>query len=137
MNLPDTHKDLIEKPIVSVFASSRPDGKPHVVAVWRLYEDGHIFITTDQGGQKVKNVRQNKSVSVFTIDPEDPYRTLDIRGEVVEIAQDTNTAMLDKISKFYTGKAYYGELVEDNPEDRAGSLYIKIKPLEAVTFGGN
>lgn len=45
-------------------ASVRPDGRPHLVPVWFLWEGETILLFSKPENQKVRNLRQNPAVSV-------------------------------------------------------------------------
>src|SRR5690349_12857681 len=45
-------------------ASVRPDGRPHLVPVWFLWEGETILIFSKPENQKIRNLRQNPAVSV-------------------------------------------------------------------------
>lgn len=42
--------------------SVRPDGKPHAVVVWYLWDGSHFLIFSRPKNQKVRNLRQNPNV---------------------------------------------------------------------------
>ena len=45
-------------------ASVRPDGRPHLVPVWFLWEGETILIFSKPANQKIRNLRQNPAVTV-------------------------------------------------------------------------
>src|SRR5690242_4125158 len=45
-------------------ASVRPDGRPHLVPVWFLWEGETILLFSKPENQKIRNLRQNPAVSV-------------------------------------------------------------------------
>ena len=134
--IPESHKDLIEKPIVVTLATMMPDGRPHTTAIWRLYDGRHILFITSRGLQKERNLQRNPNVSVMALDPGNPYRYLEIRGVVDEIIEEGAVAQLDEITRFYTEHpAYYGYVV---PADRFGTrthVICKIRPVKVITRG--
>src|SRR5689334_22942328 len=105
--IPESHKDLLEKPIVAVFTTVTQEGKPNSVGIWRLYDGEHIMISTDYGSRKHKNVQANPNVSFIMLDPENPYRTLEVRGVVAEMSEAGALEVLDKLAEFYLGKPKY------------------------------
>jgi PPOX class probable F420-dependent enzyme len=42
--------------------SVRPDGRPHAVAVWFLWQDDTILIFSKPKNQKLRNLRQNPNI---------------------------------------------------------------------------
>ncbi len=134
--IPETHRDLIEKPIVATLATVIPGGQPHTTSIWRKFDGTHVLFTTGQGTQKVKNLEQNPQVSLMNRDPENPYRYLEIRGTVEEISQEEAIEQLDELTKIYTGKpTYYGHIVPAENATKTVHLLCKIKPTKVVAWG--
>jgi PPOX class probable F420-dependent enzyme len=105
-----------------------PDGRPQVTPVWVDYDGEHIVFNSAKGRQKDRNVRRDPRVSLAVIDPENPYRYLEIRGKVVEITEQGADAHIDKLAKKYTGKDVY-------PNRRAGEVRViyRIMPEKIFT----
>ena len=134
--IPESHKDLLEKPIVAVFTTVTPEGKPNAVGIWRMYDGEHILISTDYGSRKHKNVQANPNVSFIMLDPANPYRTLEVRGVVVEMDEDSALELLNKLSDFYVGKPqYFGQVEPEANKAKYRGVLIKVKPERCVTFG--
>jgi PPOX class probable F420-dependent enzyme len=134
--IPESHKDLLEKPIVAVFTTVTPDGKPNAVGIWRMYDGEHILISTDYDSRKRKNVQANPNVSFLMLDPANPYRTLEVRGVVVEITEVGALELLNKLSDFYVGKPeYFGQVEPVENRTKYRGVLIKVKPEKCVTFG--
>ncbi len=57
----------------AVFASVRPDGRPHAVPTWYAIDDGERVFTTWHTTVKADNIRRDPRVSVVVQDPEPPY----------------------------------------------------------------
>ena len=86
--VPETHKDLFQKPAFGSFTTLMPDGSPQTTPVWVDFIDGKIVVNTALGRQKDKNVRRDPRVAVTLIDPENPYRYMEVRGKVDEISTE-------------------------------------------------
>jgi predicted pyridoxine 5'-phosphate oxidase superfamily flavin-nucleotide-binding protein len=76
--IPSSHADLFKKKAFAHLATLMPDGQPQVTPVWVDYDGHHVIINTAQGRQKDKNLS--------IIDPENPYRYLEVRGRVAASA---------------------------------------------------
>lgn len=128
LDIPKTHRHLMDGPYFATMVTILPDGKPHATVVWRKYEDGHIIVAMSADTVKVRNMRQNPHVAFTIIDPQNPYHYLDIRGEVVELIDHASPGILDDISVLYTGQKYYGEFApNDDPNDPL--TVARIKPV--------
>jgi len=53
-------------------ATTRPDGRPHVVPIWFLFEDERFWICTGADSVKVRNLHVNASASVSLEDGNNP-----------------------------------------------------------------
>lgn len=46
------------------FATVRPDGRPHLIALWFVHVDDALWIATGVGSVKIANLRANAAVNV-------------------------------------------------------------------------
>jgi len=129
-SIPQDYMDLFNKPAFGSFTTLMPDGSPQTTPVWVDYENGRVLVNTAMGRQKDKNVRRDPRVAVTLIDPDNPYRYLEIRGKVAEITQDGAAAHIDKMAKKYLGKDKY-------PWAQPGEQRVlyKIEPEKIHTMG--
>lgn len=65
---------------IARFCSHNDDETIHAAPVWFKYENEKIVILTPEDSRKVRNVKQNKSVSIL-IDVEEPPRGVLIYGK--------------------------------------------------------
>jgi PPOX class probable F420-dependent enzyme len=105
--IPDQFKDLFTKVAFAHLATLMPDGKPQVTPVWIDYDGVHIRVNSAKGRVKDKNMRRNKYVALSIQDPDNPYRSLTVQGEVVEITEQSADAHIDALAKKYLGKERY------------------------------
>src|SRR5262249_11557959 len=82
--LPDSHADLFKKKAFANLATLMPSGQPQVTPVWVDYDGQHVLINTAEGRQKDKNLTRDGRVALSIMDPDNPYRYLEIRGRVTE-----------------------------------------------------
>jgi len=47
-------------------ATTRPDGRPHVMPVWCLWDDGALWFSSSVGSRKVRNLRADPRCAVTT-----------------------------------------------------------------------
>ena len=128
--IPSSHADLFKKKAFAHLATLMPDGQPQVTPVWVDYDGEHVIFNSAKGRQKDKNVRRDPRVSLALIDPENPYRFMEIRGRVVEITEDGAAAQIDKLAKKYLG-------VDKYPYAQPGEVRVlyKIKPEHTTVMG--
>jgi len=129
-NIPDQYKDLFSKPAFANLATLMPDGSPQVSPVWCDFDGTHILVNSAKGRVKDKNMRRDKRVALSIMDPENAYRHLAVRGEVVEITEQGADAHIDKLAKKYLGKDKY-------PFRGSGEVRViyKIRPNKVTTVG--
>lgn len=99
--IPDSHVDLLERPLYAHLATIRPDGKPQVNPMWFLWDGEHVLFTNTTVRQKYKNVTAHPEVAVSINDPDQPYRYLEIRGTVERIDPDPKGEFFDRMAKRY------------------------------------
>ncbi len=105
--IPDKYRDLFTKRAFASLATLMPDGSPQVTPVWVDLEGDFVVFNSAKGRQKDKNVRRDPRVSLALIDPDNPYRYLEIRGRVAEIVEEGADAHIDKMAKKYLGVDKY------------------------------
>jgi PPOX class probable F420-dependent enzyme len=105
--IPDQFKDLFSKVAFAHLATLMPDGSPQVTPVWCDFDGTNVRVNSAKGRVKDKNMRSNKKVALSVQDPENPYRYLAMRGEVVEITEEGADAHIDALAKKYLGKDKY------------------------------
>ena len=47
-------------------ATTRPDGRPHVMVVWALWMDGVLYFSTGSKSRKARNLKANPSCTMCT-----------------------------------------------------------------------
>ena len=105
--IPEKYRDLFDKPAFGVLATLMPDGQPQVTPVWVDLQDGHVIVNSAKGRQKDKNIGRDPRVTITVIDPQNPYRYVEIRGRVAETTQKDADTHIDKMAKKYLGKDKY------------------------------
>jgi len=128
--IPEKFKDLFTKQAFAHLATLMPDGSPQVTPVWFDYDGTYILINTAKARVKDKNMRHQKKVALSILDPENPYRHMTVRGEVVEITEEGADTHIDKMAKKYLGKDKY-------PFRQPGEVRVlyKIRPERIATMG--
>lgn len=87
-------------------ATSMADGSPQVTPVWFNVEGDFILVNAARGRVKDRNMRARPKVALAIIDPRDPYRYLQIRGQVVDITTQDAINHIHRLSHKYEGKNY-------------------------------
>ena|SRR5687768_1681348 len=124
--IPESFHDFFDRPILAHLATVMPDGSPQVTPVWIGYADGLLLVNTIVGRQKDRNLGEQVRVALTMVDPDDPYRYLQVRGEVVEGTTEGAEDNIDQLSLRYTGVPY-----PCHDPNRPRKLF-KIKPTRVI-----
>ncbi len=88
-------------------ATLMKDGAPHVSPVWIAVEGERLAIFSTQAHLKIRNLRRDPRIAISVADEANPYRSVVIRGRVVEeIADDEAIAIMDRMSNRYVGRDF-------------------------------
>src|SRR5262245_14419822 len=89
--LPPELQALLREPNPATIATLKPDGAPHSVATWYLYEpDGRVMVNMDASRARLDYLQHDPRVSLTVLDAEDWYHHVSLRGRVVELTEDEN-----------------------------------------------
>lgn len=128
----DAHVDarLRSEPIIWL-STVRPDGRPHLVPVWFLWDGATILIFSQPGVQKVRNLRHNRRVTLALNAADDGEDIVIVEGEARLLPAGTVDATLP----LYAAK--YEQLMARIKTDAATmaadySQAIRITPIRFV-----
>ncbi len=104
--LPDEYDALLREPNAAVIGTLMPDGSPHTVATWYLWEDGRALVNMDGGRARLKWMRADPRVSL-TVLMENWSKHISLRGTVTEfVGGEQGMDDIDRISRHYIGRPY-------------------------------
>ena len=88
-----------------------PNGHPQTQVMWVDADEQHLLLNTEVHRQKFRNVQRDPRVTVTIWDLEDPYRFVEVRGEVVEKVKGQEAREhIDELSLKYRGKPYQTQI---------------------------
>ena len=129
--VPASHVDLLEGPYFAVLTTIAPSGQPENTVVWGSWDGEHGLVNTADGRRKPNNVRKNPKV----IDPQNPFRWIDVRGEVESIVPDPDYANINAHAKLYAGvDEYYGGVAPAEAKGKEQRIIFKIRPNRVIAF---
>jgi PPOX class probable F420-dependent enzyme len=99
--VPDSHRDLLDAPVATL-ATVGADGRPQLSAVWFLADDDGVHLSLNTSRQKTKNVTARPAATLFILDPANPMRYLELRGDAT-IEPDNDYAFADQVGAKYGG----------------------------------
>jgi PPOX class probable F420-dependent enzyme len=105
--LPDDVRALFEGANFAHLATLMPDGAPHSVAIWAGLEGDDVVFFTQDGSLKANNMAKDPRVAISITDHDNPYRTAQLRGEVVEVrGAEAAHELADQLALKYTGEPF-------------------------------
>jgi PPOX class probable F420-dependent enzyme len=128
--IPEKYRDLFSKKAFASLTTLMPDGHPQVTPVWVDFDGTHVVVNSAKGRAKDRNMRRDPRVSLALIDPDNPYRYLEIRGRVAEVTENGAADHIHKMAKKYLG-------VDKYPYAQPGEVRVlyKIKPERFSSMG--
>jgi PPOX class probable F420-dependent enzyme len=99
--IPEDHADLLERPLYGHLATIRPDGMPQSNPMWFSWDGTMLRFTNTTTRQKYRNVTSDPLVSISVVDPDQPYRYLEVRGEVERIEPDPKGLFFLQLAERY------------------------------------
>ena len=128
--IPQSHRDLLDRPLLAMLGTIQPDGTPQVMPMWADLADGLVRVNTAIGRQKHANMVRNPHVSILVVDPDDEFRFIEVRGDVVLITSDGAEAHADKLITEYRG----AEHVPTAPRSET-RIMVAIEPRRVIVNG--
>jgi len=128
--IPESARELLEKPNFAHLATLMEDGSPQVTPVWVDVEGDDVLINTARGRVKDRNLRRDARVALSVADVDNPYMPLAIRGRVTEMIDGSEAdEHINALAKKYLGEDEY-------PFRQPGEERIKVRIApEKVSYG--
>ncbi len=99
--IPSSHEDLLIRPLFGHLATVGFDGTPRSNPMWFAWDGTHLRFTTTTTRRKHRDVLLTPQISMSVHDPDQPYRYLEVRGDVVRIDPDPTAAFFDELAERY------------------------------------
>ncbi len=113
--------DLLERPLVAVLATCRPDGGVQNNPMWFGFDGTHIELSHTSDRRKFRNLEADPRLSLCIVDPENTFRYLEVRGELLDSRPDPG-------AEFHRAlRRRYGMADADVP-DEAVRVVMRIGP---------
>jgi PPOX class probable F420-dependent enzyme len=104
--IPDELAYLLTTDVVATVAAIRPDGSIAQYQMWVDLDGGNVLVSSAVGSRKADHWRRDAHATLTVVDHDDPWRSLVIRGRVVDIRPDDGLEMIDRLSDRYVGAPY-------------------------------
>jgi PPOX class probable F420-dependent enzyme len=124
--IPDDYAPLLLDPNYGHLGTVRPDGGVQVNPMWYEFDGEFLRFTHTTKRAKFRNLQHNPAMSLSVLDPNDPFRYLEVRGRLVDVVPDPTGA-------FYVHLAErYDDPDRDAPADKADRV-ILVMNIEKTT----
>lgn len=129
--IPDGYLDLLSRDnkVFAAVALTLADGTPQVTPIWFDWDGSHIILNTARGRVKDKVMHRGGKVALLIVDPQDPYRYLQIRGSVTDETEESAYEVICDLRLKYRGDRDYPK--------RPGEVRVtyKVLPQHVVVKG--
>jgi PPOX class probable F420-dependent enzyme len=100
--VPASHQDLLDRPLFAHLATVRPDGSPQSSVMWFSWDGTQARFSHTRTRQKYRNLVNEPRCSFHVQDPDNPYRTLEVRGRVESMVPDVDAAFYRSLQERYS-----------------------------------
>lgn len=108
--IPESHLDLLTRPICGVLTTLGPGGQPESSLVWVDHDDECARVNTTLERRKGRDLLADPRLSLLIVDPDNTSRFVQIRG-IAELIEDGAIEHLDSLTRAYTcHPCFYGHV---------------------------
>lgn len=130
MSIPKEYLDLLDSTALAHVATLGPAGEPQSTPVWFGWDGTYIRFSQTKSRQKYRNLLREPRVAVSIVDPNNPYRYIEIRGTVVQIDEDPDLDFINSMAQKYLGQERYPW---HRPQDER--VVVVVKPEHTSQMG--
>jgi PPOX class probable F420-dependent enzyme len=123
----DAHieRRLRSEPIIWL-SSVRPDGRPHLVPVWFLWDGSSFLIFSQPNAQKVRNLRRSPQVMVALEATDEGEDVAIFEGKATLLDDPTITPLLPAYAEKYAALL---QRIKSDPATMAASYTLAIRVI--------
>lgn len=105
--LPQSAVEFLARPNHATMATLGARGQPISVATWYLLvEEGTLLVNIGAGRARIEHLRRDPRFALTAMDPENWYTHVSLQATAVEISDDPDLSVIDRIARHYTGQEY-------------------------------
>lgn len=105
--IPEDYLDLLQSKSFAHVATIGPKGEPQSNPVWFDWDGKYIYFSQTKTRNKYRNLQKEPRIALSLLDPNNPYRYLEIRGKVVRIDEDPDLRFINSMAKKYLNQDVY------------------------------
>lgn len=109
---------LLDLPTYGHLGTVRPDGSVQVNPMWFEFDGEHVRFTHTTYRQKYRNLQKNPAMALSILDPENPFKYLEVAGKLVDVVPDPTGAFFVRLQN------RYGNPSQEPPADIADRVIL-------------
>lgn len=129
--VPESHRDLLARPLPAVLVTLMSDGRPQASVVWVGFTSGCISVNTEAGRQKIRNLERDPRATLIIVDPDNQHRYLEIRSDVTTITSVGALEHRAELDRQYLGPDHR----TDPAHDRGDRVIVDLAPVRVNAYG--
>ena len=131
----ETRAFLLEGTRTGKLATTRKDGRPHVVPIWFVLDGDDVVFTTGADTVKGRSLRREGRAAICVDDERPPFAYVMVEGRV-EISEEPEEMLrlATEIGGRYMGAERAEEFGRRNAVE--GELLVRLKPDNIVSWRG-
>ncbi len=126
--VPEKLADLLTGPRFGALGTVRPDGAVQINPMWFEFDGEHLLFTHTTFRAKFRNLQSNPAMTLLVVDPENPFRWLEARGELARIDPDPTGAYYVRLAR------RYGNPDQTPPPDSPDRVVLVMR-IEHIAHG--
>lgn len=103
------------------FATTRPDGRPHVSPIWAVWMDGKVYFDGSPQARRMKNIAANPNIAVHL---ESGNEVVILEGTAENAPTPPERALTERLAAAYTAKYKQHDYAPEPDQWNEGGLYI-------------
>jgi PPOX class probable F420-dependent enzyme len=132
VSVPESHVDLLTRPLDAALTTLFADGRPQTQPVWCDFDGRDVLVNTTRERAKGKNMQRDPRASILVVDPQDTGRWIEVRGDV-SISERGAEEHIDKLAAAYTdSQRFFGEIVPMERKAAETRIVCRIRPRRVV-----
>jgi PPOX class probable F420-dependent enzyme len=132
--IPDSHRDLLERPLPAVLANHLSTGRLQVSVVWVTPDGDDVVLSTMAEFAKARHLRERPRATLLLRDADG--RWLELRADVTHDPDErpgAALAVLDAIAVRYTGMApHFGAVVPAELAEVEHPVTFRLRPVQVA-----
>jgi PPOX class probable F420-dependent enzyme len=131
--VPDSHADLLGRPLSVVMTTEMPDGRLQSTVVWFSVEGAHLLVNSMREFRKVRNLAERPRATVLVMEPAGDRRWIEIRA-IVTLEDEEAMAHLDGLARAYCdAERYFGDVVPEELARVEHPVLCRLHPVSITT----